>query len=155
MTQAADRAEEAAALVVLPELTDANRHFWQGGREGRLVVLRCQDCGYYLHPPIPVCPRDQSKHLVPEPVSGRGRVATYTVNHHPWLPGFDPPYVVALVELAEQPGLRLTTNLVNCPPDAVAIGQTVQVVFRHVEDPNGDVWLPLFEPVAGAVNANR
>lgn len=147
--------ESAPAFVVVPEVTDTNRHFWEGGRQGRLVLLRCGDCGYWLHPPIPVCPRDQSKHLAPEAVSGRGTVASYTVNHHPWLPGFDPPYVVALVELAEQPGLRLTTNVVNCPPEKVEIGQEVQVTFRHIEDPNGDVWLPLFEPTGDAPDGSR
>jgi uncharacterized OB-fold protein len=138
-----------AAVAVLPELTDANRHFWQGGRDGELVLLRCGDCGYWLHPPVPVCPIDGSKNLGPEATSGRGTVASFTVNHHPWLPGFEPPYVVALVELAEQEGLRLTTNLVSVAPDDVVIGQPVRVVFRHVPDPNGDVWLPLFEPEAG------
>ncbi len=147
--------EHDPAFAVLPELTEANRHFWQGGREGRLVLLRCTDCGYWLHPPVPVCPRDGSKNLAPEAVSGRGTVASYTVNHHQWLPGFDPPYVVALVELVEQAALRLTTNLVGCPVDAVAIGQGVRVVFRHVADPNGDIWLPLFEPDPGAPDAGR
>ena len=146
---------QEAAFAVLPELTEANRHFWQGGRQGRLVLLRCGDCGYWLHPPIPRCPRDGSKNLAPEAVSGRGTVASYTVNHHQWLPGFEPPYVVALVELVEQEGLRLTTDLVNCDLDAAAIGLAVRVVFRHVADPHGDIWLPLFEPDPQAPDAGR
>jgi uncharacterized protein len=138
--------ESTATVVVLPELTDRNRHFWQGGARDELVFLRCQDCGYYLHPPLPVCPRDQSQDMRPEAVSGRATLASYTVNHHPWLPGFETPYVVAIVEMPEQTGLRLTTNLVNCPVEEVRIGMAVRVVFRHHEDPNGDVWVPLFEP---------
>ena len=63
--------------------------------------------------------------------------------------------MVALVELAEQPGLRLTTNIVHCPPEAVGIGQEVEVVFRRIEDPGGDVWLPLFEPIDGAHDGGR
>ncbi len=131
---------------ILPELTDRNRHFWQGGREGRLVLLRCQSCGYFLHPPTPVCPRDRSKNLAPEAVSGRATVASFTVNHHPWVPGVDLPYVVAIVELPEQAGLRLTTNVVRCDPESVTIGMEVTVVFEHHRDANGDVWLPLFAP---------
>ena len=142
--------EPSASVVVLPELTDRNRHFWQGGERGELVFLRCQDCGYYLHPPIPVCPRDQSKDVRPEAVSGRATLSSYTVNHHPWLPGFETPYVVAIVEMPEQTGLRLTTNLVNCPIEEIRGGMTLRVVFRHHEDPKGDVWLPLFEPDPGA-----
>jgi uncharacterized protein len=134
------------SLVVVPELTDLTRPFWQGGEKGQLVFLRCQDCGYYLHPPIPICPIDQSKNLAHEAVSGRATLASYTVNHHGWLPGFELPYVVALVEIVEQPALRLTTNLINCPLEEIRIGMGVQVVFRHIEDEHGDVWLPLFEP---------
>ena len=136
---------------ILPELTDSNRHFWQGGRDGTLVFLRCQDCGTYLHPPTPVCPNDGSKHIAPEPVSGRAAVASFTINHHQWIPGFDPPYVIGLVSIVEQPDVRLTTNIVNCPPEVVHIGMEVRVVFEHREDPNGDIWLPLFEPVTTAV----
>jgi len=134
------------SLVVVPELTDLTRPFWQGGEKGQLVFLRCQDCGYYLHPPIPICPIDQSKNLAHEAVSGRATLASYTVNHHGWLPGFELPYVVALIEIVEQSALRLTTNLVNCPLEEIRIGMGVKVVFRHIEDANGDVWLPLFEP---------
>ena len=142
--------EPSATVVVLPELTDRNRHFWQGGARDELVFLRCHDCGYYLHPPIPVCPRDRSKDVRPEAVSGRATLASYTVNHHPWLPGFETPYVVAIVEFPEQTGLRLTTNLVNCPIEEIRIGMPVRVVFRHHEDAGGDVWVPLFEPDPGA-----
>ena len=76
-------------------------------------------------------------------VSGRAQVLTYTVNHQPWLPGFDPPYVIAIVEIEEQPGLRLTTNIVNCAPEALRIGMPVRVLFEQHED----VAIPLFEPV--------
>jgi uncharacterized OB-fold protein len=145
----ANVSETSPTIVVVPELTDRNRHFWQGGAEGQLVFLRCQDCGYYLHPPIPVCPRDQSKDVRPEAVSGRATLASHTVNHHPWMPGFETPYVVAIVDIAEQEGLRLTTNLINCPVDEIRPGMALRVVFRHLEDPGGDVWLPLFEPDGG------
>jgi uncharacterized protein len=137
---------EERGFAVVPELTDRNRHFWQGGAEGNLVFLRCQDCGYYLHPPVPICPLDQSKNVKPEAVSGRATVATFTINHHQWLPGFDPPYAVAMVEIVEQPALRLTTNVVNCALEDIHIGLAVQVVFHHIEDPKGDVWIPQFEP---------
>ncbi|HXA32521.1 MAG TPA: OB-fold domain-containing protein [Acidimicrobiales bacterium] len=143
--------EAATPFRILPELTNRNRHFWQGGRDGQLVFLRCQDCGYYIHPPTPICPRDRSKHVAAEPVSGRAVVTSYTVNHHPWLgPAVELPYVIGLVEMIEQAELRLTTNIINCPPESVHVGMDVRVVFEHHEDPNGDVWLPLFEPLGGA-----
>jgi uncharacterized OB-fold protein len=134
---------------ILPRLTDRNRHFWTGGEVGELRFLRCRDCGFYVHPPLPRCPQCHSEHLAPEAVSGRATVATFSVNHQPWMPGPELPYVVAIVEIMEQPSVRLTTNIVNCAPDAVTIGMPVRVTFEHHEDPDGDVWLPLFEPDGG------
>jgi uncharacterized protein len=135
---------------VLPRLDDTNRHFWTGGEHGELRILRCQKCGYRLHPPGPVCPACLGAELAPEALSGRATVHTYTVNHQPWYPGLDPPYVVAIVALPEQDGLRLTTNIVGCEPADVHIGMAVRVTFDHVDD----VWLPMFAPVAGTEAAS-
>jgi uncharacterized OB-fold protein len=126
---------------ILPRLTEENEFFWTSGADGRLRFLRCATCGYYVHPPGPICPRCLTKTLHPEPVSGRATVATFTVNAQPWIPGFDPPYAIAVVEIDEQPDVRLTTNIVGCPPEAVNIGLAVKVVFEQYDD----VWLPLFE----------
>lgn len=128
----------------LPEVTPDSEPFWTGGRDGALRFQRCQACGYYIHPPTPVCPQCLSRDVRPEAVSGRAEILTYSVNLQPWYPGLDVPYVVAIVEIAEQPGLRLTTNIVNCPPEEVRIGLPVQATFQPVED----IWLPLFEPAA-------
>ena len=127
---------------MLPRVTDQNRHFWTGGAEGELRFLRCAACRTYVHPPAPVCPACLARELAPEPVSGRATVLTYTLNHHPWVPAPDHPYAIAIVELEEQPGLRLMTNVVNCPAESVRIGMPVKVVF----EPHDDVWIPLFEP---------
>jgi len=127
----------------LPELTPANEWFWTSGADGRLRVQRCADCATLVHPPVPICPSCRSRAWEPTVVSGRGTVIAYTVNAHPWMAGFDPPYVIANVALAEDPGVRLTTNIVGCDPDEVRIGQVVAVRFEQHED----VWLPLFEPV--------
>jgi uncharacterized protein len=126
----------------LPEVTAATAHFWTSGARGALELLRCSACGYWVHPPGPVCPRCLGKPH-PEPVSGRGVVHTFTVNVHPWQPGLEVPYVIAIVELAEQEALRLTTNIVDCAPSDVYIGMPVEVTFEHVED----VYLPMFRPV--------
>jgi uncharacterized OB-fold protein len=130
---------------LLPRLTLENRHFWTGGEHDELRFLRCDDCGWWLHPPAPICPRCLSRGLSVSAARGLARVHAFTVNHKQWIPGFDPPYVVAIVELDEQAGLRLTTNIVQCAPEAVHTGQRVRVVFEHRED----VWLPLFAPAAG------
>jgi len=125
-----------------PVVTKGNAHFWTGGAEGELRFLRCRACRTFVHPPGPVCPACLDRELGVEATDGRATVVTYTVNHQPWLPGFPPPYVIAIVELDAQPGLRLTTNVVGCDPGAVHVGQRVRVRFEH----HGDVWIPLFEP---------
>jgi uncharacterized OB-fold protein len=135
--------ETKKPLRLLPLVTPENEHYWHGGAEGKLRFLRCESCRYYVHPPAPLCPECLSRDLSPEAVSGRAVVHTFTVNHQPWIPGFDPPYVVAIVEIEEQPSLRLTTNLVGCEIDDVRIGMLVRVTFEDIGD---DVFLPLFEP---------
>lgn len=136
-------------IRVLPRLDDDNRAFWTGGENGQLLIVRCRSCGYYVHPPAPVCPRCLSRDLAPAAVSGRATIVSYTVNHQPWNPTLPTPYIIGLVELAEQTGLRLTTNIVGAEVDSVHIGLSVEVVFEH----NDDVWLPFFTPVAQVTGA--
>jgi len=131
---------------VLPRVTPLNEHFWRGGADGELRFLRCQDDGTYVHPPSPVCPECLGKNISPEAVSGRATVLTYTLNHQQWVPAPDHPYCIAIVELEEQPGLRLMTNVVNCPAEDVRIGMAVKVLFEEY----GDVFIPVFEPAGGA-----
>ncbi len=125
-----------------PLLTDDNRDFWTGGRDGELRIVRCNDCGYYIHPPSPRCPQCLSDDVAPHAVSGRGSVYTFTVNQRAWSPGLEVPYVIAIVALDEQADLRLMTNIVGCAADEVAIGMPVQVEFRE----QGDAYVPVFRP---------
>jgi uncharacterized OB-fold protein len=75
-------------------------------------------------------------------VSGKGVVYSYTVNRYPWTDRQQEPYIVAEVDLVEQPGLRLVSNLVECPVEDVRIGMNVEVTFEAADD----VWIPLFRP---------
>ncbi|WP_067683550.1 Zn-ribbon domain-containing OB-fold protein [Nocardia miyunensis] len=127
----------------LPEPRFETEPFWTGGERGELLIYRCDDCGLWLHPPKPVCRRCLSRSVGPMAVSGLGTVYSHTVNHQPWIPGVAVPYTLAIVELDEEPGLRVSTRLTGAEPADVRIGQRVTVVFEHRED----VWLPYFTPV--------
>jgi len=124
----------------LPALTDENRAFWQGGQKDELLIHRCSDCGRYFHPPGPVCPVCNSFEVGPEAVSGRGHVVSFTINHQPWTSELEKPFVIAVVELVEQPGLRFVSNIEGVAVTDVYIGMPVRVQFHQEED----VWLPLF-----------
>jgi uncharacterized protein len=124
----------------LPQPDPDTAFFWEGTRDRRLLILRCRRCGTYLHPPRPVCRSCGSLEVEPEEVSGRGVVHSYTVTHFP-LPGFEPPFAVVLVELEEQRGLRLVSNLVDVAVDDIVIGMAVEVTFQEMTD---EVTLPLF-----------
>ena len=138
---------EAAAPPArkLPELEPDTAFFWTSGEDGRLRIQRCRDCGHYQHPPLPRCPKCHGEAVAPEAVSGEARVATYTINYEPWLPGLPVPFVFAAVELAEQAQLYVFTNIL-APIHAVRIGQPVKVSFERHED----VWLPMFAPMEAA-----
>ena len=125
----------------LPALTPETRSFWTGGKDGRLLIQRCSGCGRYAHPPLPLCPKCRTETMEPTPVSGRGTVKTFTVNYQPWLPGLNPQFVFAAVELPEQAELYVFTNIL-APPESVRSGLPVKVCFENHED----VWLPLFRP---------
>jgi uncharacterized protein len=129
-------------LRVLPDPSMESKAFWTGGADGQLLIYRCRACTQFFHPPAPVCFRCRSVDVGPEAVSGRATVATFSVNVHPWYPGFPPPYIVAIVEIEEEPSARLTTNIVGCSVEAIQIGMAVEVLFEHCDD----VWIPLFKP---------
>ena len=128
----------------LPEVTVQNEFFWTAGGDGVLRIQECRDCTALIHPPQPVCRYCRSHNMGVRDVSGKATLSAFTVNHRFGFPDLPPPYVVAQVAVAEDPRVRLTTNIVECDPDELELGQTVEVVFEKIED----VWLPLFRPTA-------
>ena len=139
--------EEPGPVRPLPQPTLASAEFWSAGADGVLRVLRCADCGAYTHPPLPRCRSCRGDRVTMSPVSGRGVVAGFTVNHQQWLADFPPPYVIAVVALEEDDGVRLTTNIVGCPqtPEALVLDMPVEVTFHTF----GEIALPLFQPAKG------
>jgi uncharacterized OB-fold protein len=120
--------------------------FWEYARRHQLAIQRCDRCHRYQHWPSPVCRYCSSFELSPAVVSGRGRLYTYTVTMQSFHPYFDDkiPMLLAVIELDEQPGLKLVANLL-CREDEVRIGMRVEVVFQDVSD---ELTLPQFRPAA-------
>jgi uncharacterized OB-fold protein len=135
---------------LLPDTDDPDTAgFWAACREGRLVVQACADCGARRMPPRPMCPRCRSLAVRWDEVSGRGRIWSFCVPHPPLLPAYAAvaPYNAVIVELEDDPAIRLVGNLVTGPdgalngvdPASIRIGEPVEVVFSPVTD---DVTLP-------------
>jgi uncharacterized protein len=124
-------------------LTPLSRAFWTGGATGELVIQRCRGCQAWLHLPRERCPRCGSGHLGFDATSGKGTLFTYTVIHHAYREGLIVPFVIGLVELPEQTGLRVTSNVVGCGSDDIFVGMPLHVVFERQKD---DIYVPLFEP---------
>lgn len=126
-----------------PRLDADNRAFWTGGAAGELRLMRCRDCGTFIHPPRPVCRKCLSENVASETVAGTGVIDTYTVNYQKWHPALDVPYVIARVAIDGAAGVFLTTNIVGCAVDQVDIGDRVRVTFEQ----QGEIYYPLFEKV--------
>ncbi len=131
---------------MLPALDDHNRAFWTGGADGQLRIPFCVQCNVWVRPSAAECP-DCDGALEARPVSGRGTVFTYTVNHQQFNPAVPVPYVIAIVELDEQSDLRIASNIVDCEPDSVHIGLPVEVRFERQDVGDESVHMPVFAPV--------
>jgi len=124
-----------------PSLTQDNQFFFDGAKEHKLLIQRCVACGTLRHPPRPACATCRSFEWEAVEASGRGTIYSYTVNHHPKVPSFDYPLVVALVALEE--GTRLVADVRGITPETVRIGMPVRATFERFDD---DLTLPVFEP---------
>jgi uncharacterized protein len=131
-----------AKPVPVPDETTA--FYWEAAREGRLEVQRCASCGSWRFPPTIACPTCQSEELVPTPVSGRGSIYSFTVVRQVFDPAYagELPYVVALVELEEDPSLRILTNIVGTGPADITVGMPVEVTFEARDG----AAIPVFQP---------
>lgn len=150
-TKTDESAYQRPKLRLPPNPTAESKAFWTGGERGELLIFCCHSCGHFFHPPAPACWRCRSTDVAPEPVSGRATVAAYTINRQPWIPGFEPPYIVAMVALAEEPDVRLISNVVDVSVEQISVGMPVEVFFEDwtalSSEEDSRVWLPLFRPV--------
>lgn len=126
----------SAPLRPLPLPDEVTAPFWEGCRRGELRMQRCAECARFRFPPRPMCPRCLSFAAEWVPISGEGSIYSFVICHPPVLPAFQAqvPFAVALVELAEDPALRLLGGVLDIPPDRLRIGQKVRVEFEEIAD---------------------
>lgn len=128
----------------LPTVDAETEPFWQGARDGKLLLRRCAGCARTSFYPRRFCPFCWSTDVSWEQASGQATLYTWSVVHSNDLPPFRErlPYVAAVVDLAEGP--RMMTNVVDCDAEALAIGMALHVAFEQRSD---DITVPVFRPV--------
>ena len=128
-----------------PKPTPETQHFWDGTQAGELRLQRCDAYANVYFPPRPFCPACASRKVSIFKASGKAKLYSYVIHHRP-VPGFTPPYAIAVVELDEGP--RMMSNIVDCPqtPEALELDMKLEVAFEKLDD---KITLPLFRPAKG------
>ena len=128
-----------------PKATPETKHFWDGTQAGELRLQRCNKCTKAYFPPRPFCPACGCREVSVFKASGKAKLYSYVIHHRP-VPGFTPPYAIAVVELDEGP--RMMSNIVDCPqtPEALVLDMPLEVAFEKMDEA---ITLPLFRPAKG------
>ncbi len=127
-----------------PKIYPETQFYWDGARQGKLLLNACPSCDKPFFPPRPSCPRCGARDVKVVEASGKGRLYSYVINHMA-APGYEPPFAIAVVELDEGP--RMVTNIVDCPAEAdkLVLDMPLEVVFEE----RGDISVPQFRPAKG------
>jgi uncharacterized OB-fold protein len=132
-----------SASKPVPVPDEISTPFFDGAREGKLVLQHCTACDKWSFPVRERCPHCFAAKLAWRQAIGLGCLYTFTVMHQVMNPGFaaSVPYNVAQVDLDE--GVRMTSNVIGIGNDALRIGMKLQAVFEDVGD---TVSIPKFRP---------
>jgi uncharacterized OB-fold protein len=125
----------------LPAMAGLAGGFYGWCAKGELRFQRCSGCQAWRHVPRELCPECGSREWSWERSSGHGRVFTWTVATRAIHPGFeqDIPYAAVVVEMDE--GVRVLSQVADCPPDELTMDMPVEVTFEAVTP---EVTLPKF-----------
>jgi len=101
-----------------------------------LAFPRCTDCDRFHWYPMKRCPHCGSEAVGWHEVEGTGEVFSWTAVRHAFDPAYADrlPYIVALVEFADAPGVRLVTNIA-ADPGQLRIGMKVRPAFGQGTTP--------------------
>jgi uncharacterized OB-fold protein len=124
---------------ILPQTTPVSEPYWQGCREGKLLLQQCDACAAFQFYPRVLCSRCGHGELHWREATGRGRVASFTVVRKPVSSDYPAPSIIALIDLEEGP--RMMSSLINVEPEEVAVNAAVTVDFQ---DWSEDIAMPVF-----------
>lgn len=129
----------------IPHPSAETAPYWEACKRHELQLPYCTACAQFFFYPRFFCPSCFGSDLEWRAVSGKATLYTYAIQHRPQAPGFEPPYITAIVELEEGP--RVMTNLVDIEPapQNVQVGMPLEVVFEDVSD---EIAMPLFRPAS-------
>ncbi len=127
----------------VPETQPWSERFWEGTKEGKLLIQVCKDCKSRIFYPRKYCPECWSGNLDWMQASGRARIFTFSTAYGMVEPKFmdELPYTIAYVDLEE--GVRMMTRIVECRPEDLRFGMEVEVLFHE----RAGFFLPYFKPV--------
>lgn len=129
----------------LPVITDLTRPFWEGAKEGRLVMQKCSKCAEINFHPKPWCIECGNRELVWTEVKPQGTVYSYTVSRSVAMnfPGWEKelPILLCLIDLDD--GARMYAQVTDCSPEDIYIGMKVSAYFETISEEAG---IPKFRP---------
>ena len=132
----------------LPTPSPLTKPFYDGAKEGKLLLPRCEDCNRVHWYPRYICPFCHSTNISWIESSGEGRIHTFAVQHRAfggWAK--EVPFVTAYIDLNE--GDRMVTVLRGVDatdPSSIKIGSKVKVEFEEVSEA---IHLPFWRVMEG------
>ncbi len=98
---------------------------------GELTVPRCTACAAFFLYPRSSCPRCGGRSIELVTAAGTGTLLSFVVNHR-GPAGFEAPYALGVVELAEGP--HMMAGIVTDELESLEVDAPVRVVFEQRGD---------------------
>ncbi|HXV80970.1 MAG TPA: zinc ribbon domain-containing protein, partial [Candidatus Binatia bacterium] len=86
-------------------ITPEAQPYWDGLKENKLMLPKCDDCGKPFFYPRVLCPNCHSRNISWMQASGRGKLYSFQIAHRSLNRAFkvELPCVMAMIELEEGP----------------------------------------------------
>lgn len=129
-------------LKPLPDISEANRPFWEGLKRHEFLVPKCRSCGDYNWVPYPACRSCLSEDQEWTAVSGDATVYSFTIIHRGHGQFNDEaPYALVMAKLVEEPqGCIVLGNTRDIPNEDLRIGMPVRILYEDVPDEDVTLW---------------